>query len=58
MADGNCSHVITFFEGAALTLGFFGFLFGAAALAAHKRNRLLIRRMADDMHTRMGTKPR
>ena len=56
MIDCSAS-LLQYLQGAALTFGFLGFIAGCAALSAHKRNRLLIRRIADEIHKSVGTKP-
>ena len=45
-----------FLQGSGSMLGLFGFILSLIALSAHKRNRLLIRRQADEIHKRQGTK--
>jgi len=48
---------VSFFIGAMSMLGMIGFVVACASLSAHKRNRLLIRRMTDEIHKRAGTIP-
>lgn len=49
------SQLLWYLQGFALTLAVVALIAAGAALAAHKRNRLLIRRMADEINQSIWT---
>ena len=49
MTDCALTQFFWWFQGALTVLCFFGLTLGGVALSAHKRNRLLIRRISDEI---------